>query len=444
MKITIFGTGYVGLVTGICLAEIGHDVVCVDINAAKIAMLKNGKAPIYERGLDELLTKNLAAQKIKFTTDEIIGIEHGEYIFIAVGTPPSQEGSADLQYVYAVAKSIGQNLDHAAIIVNKSTVPVGTGDKVKKILQKELAKREVKIDFDVVSNPEFLKQGDAIKDFMRSDRIIIGAENKKAFENTYLIYKPLNAKIISMDIRSAELSKYAANAFLATKISFINEIAQIAEKIGADIANIRLGIGSDSRIGMDFLHAGCGYGGSCFPKDVNALIWMAREHGIESPLFNAVESINSRQKHLIFNKIKKYFNDELDGKVIALWGLAFKPNTDDMRDAPSKVLLELLWRSGVKVQGYDPVAMQEAKRIYGKRNDFVLGNTAADALENADALVIITEWEEFRKFDFNLIKAKLRYPVIFDGRNLFEPQIIKSFGIDYYCIGRSLGEKNEK
>jgi UDPglucose 6-dehydrogenase len=436
MRITVFGTGYVGLVTGICLAEIGHDVVCVDTNVDKIAMLKNGKSPIYERGLDELLTKNIAAKRIEFTTDAVSGIKHGEYLFIAVGTPSSNDGSADLQYVYAVASSIGQNLDHAAIIVNKSTVPVGTGDKVKAILKKELTKRGLNLDFDVVSNPEFLKQGDAIKDFMKSDRIIIGAENEDTLKRMHLLYEPLKAKIISMNVRSAELSKYAANAFLATKISFINEIAQFAEKFGADVFSIREGIGSDPRIGLDFLHAGCGYGGSCFPKDVSALIWMAREYGMETPLFDAVESINLRQKHLIFNQLKKYFANDLEGKVIALWGLAFKPNTDDMRDAPSKVLLESLWRAGVKVQGYDPVATPEARRIYGERNDFNLCKTAVETLENADALIIVTEWDEFRHADFNLIKAKLHNPVIFDGRNLFEPQLVKSMGIDYYCIGR--------
>jgi UDPglucose 6-dehydrogenase len=436
MKITIFGTGYVGLVTGVCLAEIGHDVICVDTSSDKIAMLKNGKSPIYERGLDELLAKNSAAKKIEFTTDVVYGIRQSEYLFIAVGTPSLHDGSADLQYVYAIAKSIGQNLDHAAVIVNKSTVPVGTGDRVRAILAKEFARRGLQLKFDVVSNPEFLKQGDAIKDFMKSDRIIIGAENENTLQRMYLLYEPLKAKIISMNVRSAELSKYAANAFLATKISFMNEIAQFSEKFGADVASIRVGIGSDPRIGMDFLYAGCGYGGSCFPKDVSALIWMAREHGIETPLFNAVESINLRQKHLIFNRLKKYFGDDLEGKVVALWGLAFKPNTDDMRDAPSKVLLESLWRASIKVQAYDPVAMAEARRIYGERSDFVLCKTAVDALENADALIIVTEWDEFRQADLTLIKTKLHHPVIFDGRNLFEPQTIKSLGIDYCCIGR--------
>ncbi len=435
MKITVFGTGYVGLVTGICLAEIGHNVVCVDINADKINMLQQGKSPIYERGLDELLTNNLAAKRIVFTTDGVFGINHGDYLFIAVGTPSANDGSANLQYVYAVARDIGKNLNHNAIIVNKSTVPVGTGDKVKVIIQKELDKRKSSISFDVVSNPEFLKQGDAVKDFMKSDRIIIGANNEEVLKKTCDVYEPIKAKIVKMDVRSAELSKYAANAFLATKISFINEIAQFAESFGADIERIREGIGSDPRIGYDFLHAGCGYGGSCFPKDVNALIWMAREHGLESPLFNAVENINLRQKHLIFNRLKKRFGD-LENRTIALWGLAFKPNTDDMRDAPSKVLLESLWRVGAKVQAYDPVAMSEAERIYGKRDDFKVCKNSTEALENADALVIITEWDEFRHPDFALIKTKLREPVILDGRNLFSPREMEDLGVEYYGIGR--------
>src|SRR3990170_4080526 len=437
MKVTIFGTGYVGLVTGICLAEIGHDVICVDTNVDKINMLKQGKSPIYERGLDELLAKNLAAKKIIFTTDTVFGINHGDYFFIAVGTPSSSDGSADLQYVYSVAKAIGQNLNRYAIIVNKSTVPVGTGDKVKAIIDKELNKRNLHPGFDVVSNPEFLKQGDAIKDFMQSDRIIIGVENEEVFNRMCKLYEPIKTKIVSMDVRSAELSKYAANAFLATKISFINEIAQFAEKFGADIDKIRLGIGSDSRIGLSFLNAGCGYGGSCFPKDVSALVWMAREYGIESPLFNAVENINLRQKHLVFNRVKKYFGD-LEDKVIALWGLAFKPNTDDMREAPSRVLLESLWRVGAKVQAYDPIAMPEAEKIYGNRdhNALKLCKTAESALENADVLIIVTEWDEFRHPDFAVIKSKLRQPIIFDGRNLFDPKVMKDLGIEYYCIGR--------
>jgi len=435
MKVTVFGTGYVGLVTGICLAEIGHDVICVDTNVDKINGLRQGKSPIYEPGLDELLAKNLRSKKIIFITDAITGVHHGDYLFIAVGTPSASDGSADLQYVYAVARSIGQNLNHNAIIINKSTVPVGTGDKVKAIIKKELLKRQSHFAFDIVSNPEFLKQGDAVNDFMHSDRVIIGSDSEEVFKRMCALYEPLQTKIVEMDVHSAELSKYAANAFLATKISFINEIAQFAEKFGADVEKVRLGIGSDSRIGNHFLLAGCGYGGSCFPKDVNALVWMAREFGIESPLFNAVENINLRQKHLIFNRLKKYFGD-LEGKVIALWGLAFKPNTDDMREAPSRVLLESLWRVGVTVQAYDPVAMSEVEKIYGKRNDLRLYKTRDEVLNNADALVIVTEWEEFRKPDFKAIKSQLHVPVIFDGRNLFNPQDMQDLGIEYYCVGR--------
>ncbi len=435
MKITVFGTGYVGLVSGICLAEIGHDVVCVDTNVDKINLLKSGKSPIYEPGLDELLTKNIASKRINFTTDGAAGIQHGDFLFIAVGTPSAHDGYADLQYVYAVAREIGQNLNRSVIVVNKSTVPVGTGVKVRAIIQKELDKRKLSFKFDLVSNPEFLKQGDAIKDLTQADRIIIGADNEEAFKKMFDLYAPLHAKMVTMDIRSAELSKYAANAFLATKISFINEIAQFAESFGADVEKVREGIGSDTRIGYDFLRAGSGYGGSCFPKDVSALIWMAREYSLESPLFNAVENINSRQKRLIFNRLKKRLGD-LENRVIALWGLSFKPNTDDMRAAPSRVLLESLWREGAIIQAYDPVAMREAERIYGKRDDLKMCSTAAGALENADALVIITEWDEFRHPDFALIKAKLREPIIFDGRNLFEPDDVKSLGIEYHCIGR--------
>jgi UDPglucose 6-dehydrogenase len=435
MKVTIFGTGYVGLVTGVCLAEIGHQVICVDLDKKKVATLQRGESPIYESGLDELLVKNIEAQRITFTTDAAVGIQHGEYIFIAVGTPFAGDGSADLKYVYNVARDIGRNLSKPALIVNKSTVPVGTGDKVKSIIQKELEKRGVNISFDIISNPEFLKQGDAVKDFMYSDRIIIGADNEAIFNKMCKLYEPLQAKIIYMDIRSAELSKYAANAFLATKISFINEIAQFAEKFGADIEKVREGIGSDSRIGYNFLYAGCGYGGSCFPKDVSALIWMAREYGIETPMFNAVENINLRQKHLLFNKLSRHFGD-LEGRVIALWGLAFKPNTDDMREAPSRVLIEALWRAGARIRAYDPVALEEAARIYGDREDLVLCSERDETLEGAEVLMIVTEWDEFRQPNFQLIKNKLANPVIFDGRNILSSDIVRSHDIKYYSIGK--------
>ncbi|MDR1012341.1 MAG: UDP-glucose/GDP-mannose dehydrogenase family protein [Coxiellaceae bacterium] len=436
MKVSIFGTGYVGLVTGICLAEIGHEVMCIDTDIDKIDRLNRGESPIYEPGLADLLTKNIAVKRITFVTDVISGVDYGDYIFIAVGTPASCDGSADLQYVFTVAKTIGENLNHNAIIINKSTVPVGTGDKVKTIIQKELSKRNLHIKFAMIANPEFLKQGDAIEDFMRSDRIIIGSDNKEALNKMNMLYEPLATKIVSMDIYSAELSKYAANAFLATKISFINEIAQFSEKFGADIEQVRLGIGSDARIGHNFLSAGCGYGGSCFPKDVSALIWMARKYGIESPFFNAVENINLRQKSLIFNLLKKYFGN-LDGRVIALWGLSFKPNTDDMREAPSRVLLESLWKVGAKVQAYDPIAQVTAEKIYGKRLDLKLCTNRDEVLVNADVLVIITEWNEFRNPDFNAIKSNLRYQIIFDGRNLFDPVELNKLGIEYHCVGRA-------
>lgn len=435
-KITVFGSGYVGLVTAVCFAEIGYDVICVDIDQKKIACLKKGKSPFFEKGLDKLLKKNLAAKQITFTSNLKQAILHGDFLFIAVGTPSATYGSADLQYVYNVAKEIGKFLTKPAIVINKSTVPVGTSDRVRSIIEEELQKRGVDVLFNMISNPEFLKQGDAIKDFMQSDRVIIGADDLGSLHAMQQLYNPLKTQIISMDIRSAELSKYAANAFLATKISFINEIAMLAEKFDADIEQIRLGIGTDPRIGLDFLRAGCGYGGSCFPKDVKALIWMAKEMGHEVPLFDAVENINIRQKCLIFNRLRKYFGNEFKNKTICLWGLAFKPETDDMRDAPSKVLLELLWHEGVKVRAYDPVAMHEANKIYGDRDDFVLCKSAADALDGADALAIVTEWQEFRNPDFALIKKKLSNAVIFDGRNLFDPIKMKQLDINYYCVGR--------
>ena len=438
-KITIFGTGYVGLITGVCLADIGHKVICVDIDSNKINWLRAGKSPIYEPGLDDLLAKNIVAGNIEFTTDAIQGIQHGEVQFIAVGTPQAENGAADLTYVYTVAKTLGERLDHDCVIVNKSTVPVGTADKVQEIIQAELDKRNVKINFAMVSNPEFLKQGDAVNDFYKASRIVVGSKNQKALEKMQLIYKPVldqGQKLVAMDIRSAELTKYAANAFLANKISFINEISKLAGSMGADIDNIRLGIGSDPRIGEHFLQAGCGYGGSCFPKDVKALIHSATQHNCEVKLLHAVDEVNHQQKQILFQGLDAYFNNNLNNKTIALWGLAFKPDTDDMREATSKVLLEQLWQAGSKLQAYDPVAMPTARSIYGERDDFLLCNSAYDALENADALVIVTEWNEFKTPDFNLIKQKLTNCVIFDGRNLFDPQQIADLGIEYYCIGR--------
>ena len=436
MKVTVFGTGYVGLVTGVCLAEIGHEVLCVDVDAAKLKLIEAGKSPIYEPGLDELLTKNLTAGRFKVTLDALAGVQFGDFIFIAVGTPAAADGTADLHYVYNVAENIGKFLDHEAIIVDKSTVPVGTGDHVEAIIGRELAKRNLKHHFAVVANPEFLKQGDAVQDFLHADRIIVGSGDEVALQKMQELYRNLNqVKVITMDRRSAELTKYAANAFLATKISFINEIAQFAEKFGADVAKIRDGIGSDPRIGYHFLRAGCGYGGSCFPKDVSALIGLAREYGIESPLFNAVENINLRQKHLLFNRVHQYLGN-LEGKRIALWGLAFKPDTDDMREAPSRVLMESLWRTQAIVQAYDPVAEGTTRKLYGERNDLILCATKEETLQNADLLVIVTEWKEFLQVDWNLVKNSLRFPVVFDGRNLFEKKTLAKYGIEYHGIGR--------
>jgi len=439
MNITIFGTGYVGLITGVCLADIGHHVICVDIDADKIQALQQGQAPIYEPGLTELLARNIAAKRISFTTDSVQGIQHAKVQFIAVGTPEGENGAADLQYVYAVAKSLGQYLDRDSVIVNKSTVPVGTADQVREIIQSGLAERNQHISFSMVSNPEFLKQGDAINDFIQGARIVVGSDNEKAQATMQLLYKPLIDKgqeFIAMNIRSAELTKYAANAFLANKISFINEISRLAGKVGADIDNIRIGIGSDPRIGKYFLQAGCGYGGSCFPKDVKALINIAEFYQCATPILNAVEIINNKQKQILFQGLQKYFANNLRGKTIALWGLAFKPNTDDMREASSLVLLESLWQAGSKVQAYDPVAMPMAKRLYATREDFILCDCVEDTLKNADALVIVTEWNDFKTPDFALIKQQLSNPVIFDGRNLFDPQAMLQLGIDYYSIGR--------
>jgi UDPglucose 6-dehydrogenase len=436
-KITVFGAGYVGLVTAICLAELGNDVCSVDIDQKKIAKLQSGIPHIYERDLDKLLQKNLATKRINFTTDLIQGVKHGDYLFIAVGTPSNADGSANLQYVYEVAETIGQNLEKYCIIINKSTVPVGTGDKVNEIVESALTRRSRKIDFDIVSNPEFLKQGDAIQDFMHSDRIIIGYNNARAREKMRDLYKSLNTNIVSMDILSAELTKYAANTFLAARISFMNAIAGLAEKVGADVESIRQGISTDPRVGPYFLYAGCGYGGSCFPKDVKALIKTSEKYESNAELFKSIENINEQQKRLLVTKMMEYFKGNLQNKTIALWGLAFKPNTDDMREAPSLIILEELWQNGAKVKAYDPIAMDEARKIFGKRDDFLLCPTATTTLENADALVIVTEWNEFLKPDFNLIKQKLKNAVIFDGRNIYSPAEMAKLGIKYYCIGRT-------
>ncbi len=441
MKVTIFGTGYVGLVTGACLAEVGHNVTCVDVDEAKIEGLKKGIMPIYEPGLDSIVTENHKEGRLNFTTNIEDGVKFAPIQFIAVGTPPDEDGSADLQYVVSVAKSIGQYMDDEKIVIDKSTVPVGTGDKVAKALAAELDKRGKDCSFHVVSNPEFLKEGAAVNDFMKPDRIIIGTDNEKAEKVIKELYAPFNRnhdRIIFMDVRSAELTKYAANSLLATKISFMNEISNLAERLGADIEKVRLGIGSDPRIGYHFIYPGCGYGGSCFPKDVQALARTAKEIGYHAELLEAVESVNYRQKEVLFNKIKTHFNGEqnLKGKTIALWGLAFKPNTDDMREASSRTLMESLWNAGATVQAYDPESMEETQRIYGNRDDLKLMGTKEACLKNADMLVICTEWKQFRAPDFDLIKQQISEPVIFDGRNMYDPELMHEKGFSYYAIGR--------
>ena len=441
MRVAIFGTGYVGLVTGTCLAEVGHEVVCVDIDQAKVDGLDNGIIPIYEPGLEPMVKANHAAGRLRFTTDAAQAVAHGEVIFIAVGTPPDEDGSADLQYVLAVARTIGTHLRKPAVVVDKSTVPVGTADRVREAIAATLAGRGAQVEFDVVSNPEFLKEGAAVEDCMRPDRIVIGADNPAAVEKLKRLYAPFNRnhdRIVAMDVRSAELTKYAANAMLATKISFMNEIANIAEKVGADVEMVRKGIGSDPRIGWHFIYPGAGYGGSCFPKDVQALARTSQQHGHEPTLLDAVEAVNERQKGHLFELMLRHYGDDaaLRGKTIALWGLAFKPNTDDMREASSRRLLQQLWDAGAKVCAFDPEAMQETHRIFGERADLVLCDSAEDTLHDADALVVITEWKQFRSPDFDELKQQLADAVIFDGRNLYEPDDVEAAGLAYYGIGR--------
>jgi UDPglucose 6-dehydrogenase len=438
MRITIFGSGYVGLVTGACLADAGNNVVCVDVDERKIAMLKRGEVPIHEPGLDEVVKRNVEAGRLTFTIDAEEGVKHGLFQLIAVGTPPDEDGSADLRYVLAVARSIGEHMSEYKVIITKSTVPVGTADKVRAAITASLASRRATVEFDTVSNPEFLKEGAALADFIKPDRVIIGTDSERATELLRSLYEPFthnHDRMIVMDVRSAELTKYAANAMLATKISFMNELANLAEHFGADIEAVRLGIGSDPRIGYAFIYPGVGYGGSCFPKDVQALKRSADEVGYEASLLAAVETVNNRQKHVLFNKIQAHFGD-LRGKTIALWGLAFKPNTDDMREAASRVLMEALWSAGATVRAYDPVAMPECLRIYGKRDDLVLCKTNPEVLQGADALAIVTEWREFRSPDFEAIKSSLRTPAIFDGRNLYDPAQMARAGFSYYAIGR--------
>ncbi len=445
MNVTVFGIGYVGLVQAAVLAEVGHDVYCVDVDQQKVDNLKKGIIPIYEPGLTPLVTSNYEAGRITYTTDAEEAIKHGDLVFIAVGTPPDEDGSADLKYVLAVAETIATHMQSHKIVINKSTVPVGTADKVRAKLTEVLAEKGKDVSFDVVSNPEFLKEGAAVNDCMRPDRIILGTSSERSEKKLRELYAPFNRnhdKIIVMDVRSAELTKYAANCMLATKISFMNEIANLAELFGADVENVRRGIGSDPRIGYQFIYPGCGYGGSCFPKDVQALVRSATGVGYTAKVLESVEAVNYRQKEKLFDYMMRHYNGDLKGKTIALWGLSFKPNTDDMREASSRVLMEKLWAEGAKVQAFDPEAMEETQRIYGDRDDLVLLGTKEATLKDADCLAICTEWQAFRAPNFDNIKSALKDPVIFDGRNLFEPSLMAEYGLDYYGIGRGLSVKS--
>jgi UDPglucose 6-dehydrogenase len=445
MRITIFGSGYVGLVTGACLADVGHSVVCIDIDAIKVGGLQRGIVPIYEPGLNELITSNVGAGRLTFSTDPEVGVRHGQLLFIAVGTPPDEDGRADLRYVKEVARSIGQYMDEYKVVVNKSTVPVGSADIVREVLQAELDSRVCSLEFEVCSNPEFLKEGAAIEDFTKGSRIIVGTDSERVRRLMRECYAPYNRshdKLMFMDIRSAELTKYAANAMLATKISFMNELSHLAERLNADIERVRVGIGSDPRIGFQFIYPGCGYGGSCFPKDVQALAQTARQVGYEPELLLAVERVNERQKQVLFTKLQLALGGDLFQRRIAIWGLAFKPDTDDMRDAPSRILMESLWSCGATVSAYDPQAMKECVRIYGERPDLELCATKEQATLGADALVICTEWRAFRTIDLEWLKQSLRLPVVVDGRNLYEPETMRLAGIVYHAIGR--GVRDEK
>jgi UDPglucose 6-dehydrogenase len=439
MRVTIFGSGYVGLVTGACLADAGNHVICVDVDAAKIERLNRGEVPIHEPGLEALIQRNAEAGRLEFTTDAVKAIEHGLFQLIAVGTPPGEDGAADLRYVLAVARTIATHMSRYCIVITKSTVPVGTADQVRAELERTLAARGAKVEYDVVSNPEFLKEGAAIGDFMKPDRVVIGTDNPRTTELMRALYEPFirnHDRLIVMDIRSSELTKYAANAMLATKISFMNELANIAERVGADIEKVRIGIGSDPRIGYSFIYPGTGYGGSCLPKDVQALIRSAHQAGHEPQILNAVEAVNSRQKEVLFDKMQRHFAAGLAGRTLALWGLAFKPHTDDMREAPSRTLIELLLKGGARVQAYDPVSTAEAQRIYAGVTGVTLAKNAYEAAQGADALAIVTEWQEFRSPDFERLRSLLKTPVIFDGRNLYDPAMVSRFGLTYYAIGR--------
>ncbi|MEI6757416.1 MAG: UDP-glucose/GDP-mannose dehydrogenase family protein [Chlorobium sp.] len=440
MKITIFGSGYVGLVTGACFAEVGNDVLCVDIDQQKIKSLNEGRIPIHEPGLDEIIAENRREGRLRFTSDIREGVDFGLYQFIAVGTPPDEDGSADLRHVLSVAESIGTYMQEYRVVINKSTVPVGTADLVRDKISSVLAERHVDIDFDVVSNPEFLKEGDAVNDFMKPERIVVGVDNPRTRELLRFLYSPFNRsheRFIAMDIRSAELTKYAANAMLATKISFMNEIANIAERVGADVEAVRKGIGSDSRIGFSFIYPGVGYGGSCFPKDVQALERTAHKHGYNSRILKAVEAVNHDQKSTMVTKIRGHFGDNIKGSVLGIWGLSFKPNTDDMREAPSRRVIEELLKEGASVRVYDPVAMDEVRRIYGECDEIFYAANPEDAVKGSNALIVLTEWLVFRSPDFEMIKRELSHPVIFDGRNIYSPDFMEQSGFTYYSIGRS-------
>ncbi|HTY04074.1 MAG TPA: UDP-glucose/GDP-mannose dehydrogenase family protein [Rhodocyclaceae bacterium] len=439
MKISVVGTGYVGLVSGTCLAEVGNDVLCLDVDANKIRILNEGGIPIYEPGLEAMVARNKAAGRLRFTTSVEEAVAFGTIQFIAVGTPPDEDGSADLQYVLAAARNIGRHMKDYKVVVDKSTVPVGTADKVRAAIADELQRRGAEIPYSVVSNPEFLKEGAAVEDFMKPDRIVVGTADGRATDLMRQLYAPFqrnHERLIVMDVRSAELTKYAANAMLATRISFMNELANLAEKLGADIELVRQGIGSDPRIGFHFLYPGCGYGGSCFPKDVQALERTAREAGQNLKVLQAVEDANEAQKAVLTEKIVKRFGAKLDGKTFAVWGLAFKPNTDDMREAPSRVLINDLLARGATVRAYDPVAMHEATRVFGDEPRIVYADSPMSALDGAEALAIVTEWKEFRAPDFDAMKAKLKAGVVFDGRNLYDPAHPRAAGLEYHAIGR--------
>jgi UDPglucose 6-dehydrogenase len=439
MKVTVIGTGYVGLVTGACLAEMGNHVVCLDVDARKIAILEGGGIPIHEPGLDAIVARNRAAGRLEFTTDVAAAVAHGTLQFIGVGTPPDEDGSADLQYVLAAADSVGRHMTDYKVVVDKSTVPIGTADRVREAIASALSTRGIELGFAVVSNPEFLKEGAAVEDCMRPDRIIVGAEDERAILLMRALYQPFmrnHDRLQLMDLRSAEFTKYAANAMLATRISFMNELALLAEKVGADIEHVRRGIGSDPRIGTHFLYAGTGYGGSCFPKDVKALIHIGQQNDVELRVLAAVEAANERQKHVLVDKVVRRFGEDLSGRTFAIWGLAFKPNTDDMREAPSRVIIDALMRRGAAVRAYDPVAMDEARRVLEGTQRLSFVERADDALDGADALLLVTEWKEFRTPDFDRLRTALRQPVVFDGRNLWEPALMASFGLEYQGIGR--------